>query len=57
MTSAAKVGIELLHDPSHNKSTAFTEGTNQAPGLVGAALPLLATVIMQTAHGSAEVRP
>jgi malate dehydrogenase (oxaloacetate-decarboxylating)(NADP+) len=35
MTSAAKHGIELLHDPSLNKSTAFTEAEKQALGLVG----------------------
>jgi malate dehydrogenase (oxaloacetate-decarboxylating)(NADP+) len=35
MTSSAKRGIELLHDPSLNKSTAFTEAEKQALGLVG----------------------
>jgi len=35
MTSTAKHGIELLHDPSHNKSTAFTEAEKQSLGLVG----------------------
>jgi malate dehydrogenase (oxaloacetate-decarboxylating)(NADP+) len=35
MTSTAKRGIELLHDPSLNKSTAFTETGKQALGLVG----------------------
>src|SRR5271170_4988032 len=35
MTSTAKHGIELLHDPSLNKSTAFTETEKQALGLVG----------------------
>src|SRR6266852_3012923 len=35
MTSVAKYGIELLHDPSLNKSTAFTEAEKQALGLVG----------------------
>jgi malate dehydrogenase (oxaloacetate-decarboxylating)(NADP+) len=35
MTSTAKHGIELLHDPSLNKSTAFTEAEKQALGLVG----------------------
>jgi malate dehydrogenase (oxaloacetate-decarboxylating)(NADP+) len=30
-----KRGIELLHDPSLNKSTAFTEAEKQALGLVG----------------------
>ncbi len=31
----AKHGLELLHDPSLNKSTAFTEAERQALGLVG----------------------
>src|SRR5271154_1241826 len=35
MTSTAKHGIELLHDPSHNKSTAFTEAEKESLGLVG----------------------
>ena len=35
MTSTAKHGIELLSDPSLNKSTAFTEAEKQALGLVG----------------------
>jgi malate dehydrogenase (oxaloacetate-decarboxylating)(NADP+) len=35
MTSTAKHGIDLLHDPSLNKSTAFTEAEKQALGLVG----------------------
>jgi malate dehydrogenase (oxaloacetate-decarboxylating)(NADP+) len=35
MTNTTKHGIELLHDPSLNKSTAFTEAEKQALGLVG----------------------
>jgi len=35
MTITVKHGLELLHDPSLNKSTAFTEGERQALGLVG----------------------
>ena len=35
MPSTAKHGIELLRDPSLNKSTAFTEAEKQALGLVG----------------------
>src|ERR1700676_4156213 len=35
MTSTAKRGIELLHDPSLNKSTAFAESEKQALSLVG----------------------
>jgi malate dehydrogenase (oxaloacetate-decarboxylating)(NADP+) len=35
MASTTKRGIEVLHDPSLNKSTAFTEAEKQALGLVG----------------------
>jgi malate dehydrogenase (oxaloacetate-decarboxylating)(NADP+) len=35
MTSITKRGIELLHEPSLNKSTAFSEKEKQALGLVG----------------------
>jgi malate dehydrogenase (oxaloacetate-decarboxylating)(NADP+) len=35
MPSTPKHGIELLHDPSLNKSTAFTEAEKQAFGLIG----------------------
>lgn len=35
MTSISKRGLELLQDPSLNKSTAFTEAERQALGLVG----------------------
>src|SRR6267378_3407123 len=35
MPSATKHGIELLHDPLFNKSTAFTGAEKQALGLVG----------------------
>ena len=35
MPSTPKHGIELLHDPSLNKSTAFTEAEKKAFGLIG----------------------
>src|SRR6202048_580604 len=35
MTGTTKRGVELLHDPSLNKSTAFTETEKLALGLVG----------------------
>jgi malate dehydrogenase (oxaloacetate-decarboxylating)(NADP+) len=35
MTSTTKHGIELLHDPSVNKSTGFSEAEKQELGLVG----------------------
>ena len=34
-TAAGKRGVELLHDPTLNKSTAFTEAEKQALGIVG----------------------
>src|ERR1700682_4846405 len=34
-TVGGKRGIDLLHDPAPNKSTAFTEAERQALGLVG----------------------
>lgn len=35
MTTIAKRGLELIHDPSLNKSTAFTEAERQSLGLIG----------------------
>ena len=43
MTSAAKHGITLLHDPLFNKSTAFTETEKQALGRVGLVLHVTET--------------
>jgi malate dehydrogenase (oxaloacetate-decarboxylating)(NADP+) len=34
-TAASKRGIEVLHDPTLNKSTAFTEAEKEALGIVG----------------------
>ncbi|HEX3494580.1 MAG TPA: NAD-dependent malic enzyme [Methylocella sp.] len=35
MTTLAKRGLELIHDPTLNKSTAFTEAERQSLGLIG----------------------
>ena len=34
-TSTGKRGIDVLHDPTINKATAYTEAERQALGLVG----------------------
>jgi len=47
MTSTTKRGIELLQDPSLNKSTAFTEAEKQALGLVGLVPDLTETQELQ----------
>src|SRR6266436_2077997 len=47
MTSSAKRGNELLHDPSLNKSTAFTETEKQALGLVGLVPDVTETLELQ----------
>ena len=47
MTSIAKHGIDLLRDPSLNKSTAFTEAEKQALGLVGLAPDVTETEELQ----------
>ena len=62
MTSTAKRGIELLHDPSLNKSTAFTESEKQALGLVGLVPDVTETedlqlqrVMMQLGHKNTDL--
>ena len=57
-----KRGIELLHDPSLNKSTAFTESEKQALGIVGLVPDLtetedlqLSRVMMQLAHKNTDL--
>src|SRR6266481_6419951 len=47
MTSSTKRGSELLHDPSLNKSTAFTETEKQALGLVGLVPDVTETLELQ----------
>ena len=47
MTSSTKRGNELLHDPSLNKSTAFTETEKQALGLVGLVPDVTETLELQ----------
>ena len=55
--TTSKRGIELLHDPSLNKSTAFTEAERQALGIVGLVPDVtesedqqLSRVMMQLGH-------
>ena len=62
MTSTAKPGIELLHDPSLNKSTAFTEAEKQALGIVGLVPDVTETedlqlnrVMMQLGHKTTDL--
>jgi malate dehydrogenase (oxaloacetate-decarboxylating)(NADP+) len=57
-----KRGIELLHDPSLNKSTAFTESEKQALGIVGLVPDVtetedlqLSRVMMQLAHKNTDL--
>jgi len=57
-----KRGIELLHDPSLNKSTAFTEAEKQALGIVGLVPDVtetedlqLSRVMMQLGHKNTEL--
>ena len=62
MTSTTKHGIELLHDPSLNKSTAFSEAEKQALGLVGLVPDITETeelqlqrVMMQLGHKNTDL--
>ena len=57
-----KRGIELLHDPSLNKSTAFTEAEKQALGIVGLVPDITETedsqlgrVMMQLGHKNTDI--
>jgi malate dehydrogenase (oxaloacetate-decarboxylating)(NADP+) len=62
MTSTTKYGIELLQDPSLNKSTAFPEAEKQALGLVGLVPDVtetedvqLSRVMMQLGHKNTDL--
>ena len=62
MTITAKHGVELLQDPSLNKSTAFTEAEKQALGLVGLVPDVTETedlqlrrVMMQLGHKNTDL--
>jgi len=62
MTSSGKKGIELLYDPSLNKSTAFTEAEKQSLGLVGLVPDVtetedlqLSRVMMQLGHKTSDL--
>jgi malate dehydrogenase (oxaloacetate-decarboxylating)(NADP+) len=57
-----KRGVELLYDPSLNKSTAFTDAEKQALGIVGLVPDVtetedvqLSRVIMQLSHTSTNL--
>ena len=57
-----KRGIKLLHDPSLNKSTAFTEADKQALGIVGLVPDVtetedlqLSRVMMQLGHKTTDL--
>jgi malate dehydrogenase (oxaloacetate-decarboxylating)(NADP+) len=62
MANSGKKGIELLYDPSLNKSTAFTEAEKQALGLVGLVPDVTETedlqlrrVMMQLGHKTTDL--
>src|SRR3984893_13202561 len=62
ITTTTKRGIELLQDPSLNKSTAFTEAEKQALGLVGPLPDVTETqdlqlrrVMMQLGHKNTDL--
>ena len=62
MTITPKRGMELLHDPSLNKSTAFTEAERQALGIVGLVPDVieiedlqLRRVMMQLGHKNTDL--
>jgi malate dehydrogenase (oxaloacetate-decarboxylating)(NADP+) len=62
MTSTTKHGIELLHDPSLNKSTAFSDAEKQALGIVGLVPDVTETeelqlqrVMMQLGHKNTDL--
>jgi malate dehydrogenase (oxaloacetate-decarboxylating)(NADP+) len=61
-TNDSKRGIDLLHDPALNKSTAYTEAERQALGLVGLVPDVtesedlqLRRVMMQLGHKSTDL--
>lgn len=60
--TTSKRGMELLHDPSLNKSTAFTEAEKQALGIVGLVPDVtetedlqLSRVMMQLGHKNTDI--
>ena len=62
MTTTAKHGLEVLQDPSLNKSTAFTEAEKQALGIVGLIPDITETedlqlrrVMMQLGHKTTDL--
>jgi malate dehydrogenase (oxaloacetate-decarboxylating)(NADP+) len=62
MTTTNKRGIELLHDPSLNKSTGFTEAEKEASGITGLVPDVtetedlqLSRVMMQLGHKTTDL--
>jgi len=49
-------GYDLLHDPRHNRGTAFTESERRACGLEGLLPPAVSNIELQIARRHAEIR-
>jgi malate dehydrogenase (oxaloacetate-decarboxylating)(NADP+) len=56
MTSTAKYGTELLHDPSLNKSTGYSEAEKQSLGLVGIVPDVTESIETQLSRVSLQLK-
>jgi malate dehydrogenase (oxaloacetate-decarboxylating)(NADP+) len=56
MTSTANYGSELLHDPSLNKSTAYSEAEKQSLGLVGLVPDVTESIETQLSRVSVQLK-
>jgi malate dehydrogenase (oxaloacetate-decarboxylating)(NADP+) len=56
MTSTAKYGTELLHDPSLNKSTGYSEAEKQSLGLVGLVPDVTESIETQLSRVSLQLK-